>query len=195
MAETAKGVQVTLQGVAQVKVMANQYMTISEAKRKGLSYNDPRNVRLGKKLKGERFSRVTISEDARVDNPVSPRATSTSRASEPDGYDDKNTIVRHEYSGIDDVGIEMSKLGGQEARQKAPTEDDVIVETHAIDKEKIKTAAQLFLGRSRDDIIETVRMTMEGHQRSIIGTLSVEQLFRDRNAFSNKVSQRHQGSN
>jgi hypothetical protein len=126
-AETVKGVPVSVKGIAQVKVMANKYMTTKEAKKKNLAYNIKKN-------------RGPTS----VDNPLSMEGASTN-------------------------------------------EDDDIVETANIDIGKIKIAAQHFLGRNQGDIREALRLTMEGHQRQILGTLTVEDLFRDRAAFSNRV--------
>merc|ERR1719316_1602989 len=51
----------------------------------------------------------------------------------------------------------------------------------------IKLAAQHFLGRSEKHIKETLRRTLEGHQRQILGTLTVEEIYKDRAAFSEKV--------
>jgi flotillin len=62
-----------------------------------------------------------------------------------------------------------------------------IHETEEVDIGKIRIAAQHFLGRSRDAIKESLRQTMEGHQRQILGTLTVEELYKDRAAFSSRV--------
>jgi flotillin len=65
--------------------------------------------------------------------------------------------------------------------------EDEWVETAEIDIAKIKIASQHFLGRERERISEALHETMEGHQRQILGTLTVEQLYRDRAAFSASV--------
>jgi len=56
-----------------------------------------------------------------------------------------------------------------------------------VDKEKILVAAQQFLGKSAAEINNLLKQALEGHQRQILGTLTVEQVFRDRAAFSAKV--------
>lgn len=61
------------------------------------------------------------------------------------------------------------------------------VETEEVDIGKIQIAAQHFLGKKRAAICESIRATMEGHQRQILGTLTVEELYRDRAAFSSRV--------
>jgi len=63
----------------------------------------------------------------------------------------------------------------------------VIDNSVGIDQLGIRAAAQHFLGSSTSDIHEAVRRTLEGHQRQILGTLTVEEIYKDRAAFSEKV--------
>lgn len=51
----------------------------------------------------------------------------------------------------------------------------------------IKVAATHFLGDSEKNIKEAILATMEGHQRQILGTLTVEEIYKDRSAFSERV--------
>lgn len=59
------------------------------------------------------------------------------------------------------------------------------------DKELLKTASQLYLGKKMRDaaaMVEAVaNETMEGHQRAIIGNMTVEEMFRDKSRFSEEV--------
>uniref|UniRef100_A0A7S2S6C3 Band 7 domain-containing protein n=1 Tax=Mucochytrium quahogii TaxID=96639 RepID=A0A7S2S6C3_9STRA len=55
------------------------------------------------------------------------------------------------------------------------------------DTGSIILAAQHFLGDSEDAIRDSLRRTLEGHQRQILGTLTVEELYKNRSAFSTKV--------
>jgi len=55
------------------------------------------------------------------------------------------------------------------------------------DTNAILLAAQHFIQASDKEIEESVAATLEGHQRSILGTLTVEELYKDRSAFSIKV--------
>jgi len=48
-------------------------------------------------------------------------------------------------------------------------------------------AGQHFIGQSDKDIEHSVASTLEGHQRSILGTLTVEELYKDRSTFSSRV--------
>jgi flotillin len=54
-------------------------------------------------------------------------------------------------------------------------------------EEAIRTAAQQFLGKPRDEIAEIALQTMEGHQRAMLGTLTVEAIYQDRDAFAAQV--------
>ena len=58
-----------------------------------------------------------------------------------------------------------------------------------VDLDKVELAAQHFLGYSRDEIQHAVHRTMEGHQRQVIGTLTVEELYKDRASFSTRVKE------
>lgn len=55
------------------------------------------------------------------------------------------------------------------------------------DVHAILLAGQHFIGQSDKDIEHAVASTLEGHQRSILGTLTVEELYKDRSTFSSRV--------
>lgn len=59
--------------------------------------------------------------------------------------------------------------------------------TRILNKPALSLACQHFLGRSRDDIKNSILRTLEGHQRQILGTLTVEELYKDRAAFADRV--------
>lgn len=63
----------------------------------------------------------------------------------------------------------------------------VVNERLMIDDFGIRAAAQHFLGFKTDEIQESVRRTLEGHQRQILGTLTVEEIYKDRAAFSERL--------
>ncbi len=54
-------------------------------------------------------------------------------------------------------------------------------------KEAILTAAQQFLGKTRDEMSDVALQTMEGHQRAMLGTMTVEEIYKDRDAFAKQV--------
>jgi len=57
----------------------------------------------------------------------------------------------------------------------------------ASDDVSIRTAAERFLSKSRAEIINVAHETLAGHLRAIIGTLTVEQIYRERDVFAQSV--------
>src|SRR5262249_17655995 len=57
------------------------------------------------------------------------------------------------------------------------------------DEQSIRTAAEQFLGKSVQEIKQIALQTVEGHLRAIIGTLSVEEIYRNRDQFSSSVQE------
>jgi flotillin len=55
------------------------------------------------------------------------------------------------------------------------------------DEASIRTAAEQFLGKSVEQIKEVALQTVEGHLRAIIGTLTVEEIYRNRDQFASSV--------
>jgi len=53
----------------------------------------------------------------------------------------------------------------------------------------IATAAEQFLSKGRDEIKNIATQTLEGHLRAILGTLSVEEIYQNRDAFAAKVQE------
>merc|ERR1719219_3054615 len=53
--------------------------------------------------------------------------------------------------------------------------------------ELLHTASEQFLGKRRDEIKDTILQTLEGHLRAILGTMTVEEIYRDREQFALKV--------
>jgi len=51
----------------------------------------------------------------------------------------------------------------------------------------LHAACQQFLGKSEDEIRNVALETLEGHQRAIMGTMTVEQIYQDRKMFSKSV--------
>ncbi|KAI0565380.1 Flotillin [Gracilaria domingensis] len=56
-----------------------------------------------------------------------------------------------------------------------------------MDQSAIRLAAQHFIGKRDSEIEDSIQKTVAGHQRSIIGSLTVEELYRDRATFSRRV--------
>jgi flotillin len=57
------------------------------------------------------------------------------------------------------------------------------------DEASIRTAAEQFLGKTVDEIKEIALQTVEGHLRAIIGTLTVEDIYRNRDQFAGSVQE------
>lgn len=77
---------------------------------------------------------------------------------------------------------------------KVPSKEGVQMNVEAIANVKIgntddalEKAAEQFGGRRIEDIESTIRETMEGHLRAIVGRLTPEELYQDRQKFSQEV--------
>ncbi|MGE5141369.1 MAG: flotillin family protein, partial [Rudaea sp.] len=53
----------------------------------------------------------------------------------------------------------------------------------------IATAAEQFLSKSTEEIQQVALQTLEGHLRGIVGTLSVEEIYKDRDRFAQRVQE------
>ncbi|KAK7595397.1 hypothetical protein V9T40_013222 [Parthenolecanium corni] len=51
-------------------------------------------------------------------------------------------------------------------------------------EELLQTASEQFLGKTHDEIKSTILQTLEGHLRAILGTLTVEEIYKDRDQFA-----------
>ena len=57
------------------------------------------------------------------------------------------------------------------------------------DDVSIATAAEQFLSKSTDEIKNVAMQTLEGHLRAILGTMTVEEIYQNRDAFASKVQE------
>lgn len=57
------------------------------------------------------------------------------------------------------------------------------------DDVSIATAAEQFLSKSTDEIKNVATQTMEGHLRAILGTMTVEEIYQNRDAFATRVQE------
>ena len=57
------------------------------------------------------------------------------------------------------------------------------------DDVSIATAVEQFLSKSVNELIDVARQTLEGHLRAIIGTITVEEVIRNRDIFSQSVQE------
>merc|ERR1711970_513950 len=61
------------------------------------------------------------------------------------------------------------------------------VKINGSNEEMLGFAAEQFGGKPQGEILQICLETMEGHQRAIMGNMTVEEIYRDRKTFSNKV--------
>lgn len=61
------------------------------------------------------------------------------------------------------------------------------VKINGSNEEMLAYAAEQFGGKPVDEILQICLETMEGHQRAIMGNMTVEEIYRDRKTFSKKV--------
>src|SRR5438309_11004847 len=57
------------------------------------------------------------------------------------------------------------------------------------DDVSIATASEQFLSKNTDEIKSVAMQTLEGHLRAILGTMTVEEIYQNRDAFASKVQE------
>ena len=57
------------------------------------------------------------------------------------------------------------------------------------DDVSIRTASEQFLSKTTDEIKSVAMQTLEGHLRAILGTMTVEEIYQNRDAFASKVQE------
>jgi flotillin len=61
------------------------------------------------------------------------------------------------------------------------------VKINGSNEEMLAFAAEMFGDKTTDEVLTVCLQTMEGHQRAIMGSMTVEEIYRDRQTFSSKV--------
>src|SRR5512147_1062344 len=57
------------------------------------------------------------------------------------------------------------------------------------DEQSIRTSAEQFLGKTAEQIKEIAMQTVEGHLRAIVGTMTIEDIYRNRDQFASSVQE------
>ena len=57
------------------------------------------------------------------------------------------------------------------------------------DENSIRTSSEQFLNKNINDVIRIMLLTMEGHLRAIVGTMTVEDIYKNREQFAQKVQE------
>ncbi len=95
---------------------------------------------------------------------------------------------------VDDLSLELMTIEVSTADvytlEGVPVTVDGVAQVKiGSDDISIATAAERFLSKSRAEVEHVAHETLAGHLRAILGTLTVEQLYRDRDAFAQQVQE------
>ena len=98
------------------------------------------------------------------------------------------------YEKVDTLSLEILTIDVQ--TPEVYTSKGVPVKVDGVAQIKIKgddisiaTAAEQFLSKSTDEIKSVAMQTLEGHLRAILGTMTVEEIYQNRDAFASKVQE------
>src|SRR6266498_3893123 len=105
------------------------------------------------------------------------------------------TFVYPIVEKVDILSLELLTIDVQQ-QQDVYTIKGVPVRVDGVAQIKVKgddisiaTAAEQFLSKSVDDIKNIAMQTLEGHLRAILGTMTVEEIYQNRDAFASKVQE------
>lgn len=104
------------------------------------------------------------------------------------------TFVWPVIEKVDTLSLELLTIDVQTPEvytsKGVPVRVDGVAQTKVKgDDVSIGTAAEQFLSKSTDDIKNIAMQTLEGHLRAILGTLTVEEIYQNRDAFAAKVQE------
>jgi flotillin len=104
------------------------------------------------------------------------------------------TFVMPVVEKIDILSLELLTIDVQ--TPEVYTSKGVPVKVDGVAQIKVKgddisiaTAAEQFLSKGTDDIKNIAMQTLEGHLRAILGTMTVEEIYQNRDAFASKVQE------
>jgi flotillin len=83
--------------------------------------------------------------------------------------------------------VETAKVYTKEG--VAITVDGIAQVKVARSEDAIRTAAQQFIGKAQNEIAQVALQTLEGAQRAILGTMTVEEIYQDRESFAASVGE------
>ncbi len=93
-----------------------------------------------------------------------------------------------EYLSLNVISIPL-KIHRAYTKEGVPVTVEAVANVKiAGDDSSLRSAAERFLGMSTDKIKEVIFLTLEGHLRAILGTLTVEEINADRQAFAQKMT-------
>jgi len=98
------------------------------------------------------------------------------------------------YEKVDLLSLELLTIDVQ--TPEVYTSKGVPVKVDGVAQIKVKgddvsiaTASEQFLSKTTDEIKNVATQTMEGHLRAILGTMTVEDIYQNRDAFASKVQE------
>jgi flotillin len=104
------------------------------------------------------------------------------------------TFVWPIFEKIDILSLELLTIDVQ--TPEVYTSKGVPVKVDGVAQIKVKgddisigTAAEQFLGKPVDEVRNIATQTLEGHLRAILGTMTVEEIYQNRDAFASKVQE------
>ncbi|MBM3876770.1 MAG: flotillin family protein [Verrucomicrobia bacterium] len=104
------------------------------------------------------------------------------------------TFVWPVLEKVDIISLELLTIDVQ--TPEVYTSKGVPVKVDGVAQIKIKgddisiaTAAEQFLSKTQDEIKNVAMQTLEGHLRAILGTMTVEEIYQNRDAFASKVQE------
>jgi flotillin len=104
------------------------------------------------------------------------------------------TFVIPIFEKLDILSLELMTIDVQ--TPEVYTSKGVPVKVDGVAQVKVKgddisiaTASEQFLGKSTDEIRNIATQTLEGHLRAILGTMTVEEIYQNRDAFASKVQE------
>jgi flotillin len=99
------------------------------------------------------------------------------------------------FEKVDVLSLELLTIDVQQ-EQDVYTSKGVPVRVDGVAQIKVKgddisiaTAAEQFLSKTTDEIKGVAMQTLEGHLRAILGTMTVEDIYQNRDAFASKVQE------
>lgn len=98
-------------------------------------------------------------------------------------------LERVDYLSLEIITIDVTTPDVPSIQGVPVTVDGVAQVKIGSDENSIRTAAIQFLSKTNEEIRHIAHETLAGHLRAILGTLTVEQLYRDREAFAQKVQE------
>ena len=97
-------------------------------------------------------------------------------------------LEKVEYLSLNVISIPL-RISRAYTKEGVPVTVEAVANVKiAGDDSSLRSAAERFLGMSTDKIKEVIFLTLEGHLRAILGTLTVEEINADRQAFAQKMT-------